>query len=178
MKKGPIILTGVILLVISFLLLDRVIINNPRNNIKILENTMSLVSFLGSALVITVLTTALFFFDRKKKEYIPVLWLTLAVAATLTFLLKNFVARPRPGIVNLIVEKSFSFPSGHAVAVFAPLALIDKEFPKLKWVWLGFALLVLTSRVYLSVHYLSDVFAGALLGYITGILVLAATKHI
>ena len=175
-KKGPIIITGVILLILS-LFLDRILLVTEHSS-RIMFGFMSFVSLLGAALVVLVLTTALFLFDRKKREYIPVLWLTLFVAATLTFLLKHFVARPRPAILNPVVENSFSFPSGHAVAVFAPLALIDKEYPKLKWLWLGFALLVLISRLYLGVHYLSDVVAGALIGYIIGILVLVATRHI
>ena len=139
---------------------------------------MFFISFLGSALVVAILTTLLFVYDKKKRQYIPLLWLTLLVAFTITFILKYLVARPRPNIMPLEIINSFSFPSGHAIAVFAPLVLIDKEFPKLKWLWLVFAILVLISRLYLGVHYLSDVVAGALIGYITGLLILSVTRNI
>ena len=135
-------------------------------------------SFIGSSIAVFLLTTILFSYDKKKRDYIPLLWLTLFVAFVLGFLLKYIIARPRPEISPLQVNNNFSFPSGHAIAVFSVLALIDKEFPKLKFVWLSIAVIVLFSRVYLGVHYMSDVIAGGLIGYITGLFVLTITKNI
>jgi len=56
----------------------------------------------------------------------------------------------------------------HAAAAFSALPVLDLEFPKLKWFWLGFALLIALSRIYMGVHYFSDVVAGAFFGYLIG----------
>ena len=148
---------------------------NYRNNF--LTALMLSFSFIGSSLMVFIITTLLFISDKRKRSYIPVLWLTLLIAVGLGFFIKLLVARPRPEFLPLEIKNSYSFPSGHALAVFAPLALIDKEFPKLKWFWFCIALIVLFSRLYLGVHYLSDVIAGALIGYLTGLFVLIVTKN-
>ena len=176
--KKLIIFSGIFLLIIS-IFLDEAIANNIifyRNDF--LTNVMSAFSFLGSALIIFLLTTLLFLRDKRKRSYIPVLWLTLLVSLIIGTIIKNLISRPRPGIIPLEFKNTFSFPSIHAVAVFAPLALIEKEFPKIKWIWLSFGILVLISRIYLGVHYFSDVIAGALFGYIIGILILYFTSNI
>jgi undecaprenyl-diphosphatase len=94
-------------------------------------------------------------------------WLAaVAGSAVLNHLLKVLFARPRPHFEHpLLVETSYSFPSGHAMesfvvygmlAYFAVLALRS-------WESRGAALLVVLigfSRMYLGVHYLSDVLAG------------------
>ena len=53
--------------------------------------------------------------------------------------------------------------------VFAALPLLNKEFKKFRYIWLIFALLVGFSRAYFGVHYLSDVFTGAIIGYLIGL---------
>ena len=67
----------------------------------------------------------------------------------------------------------FSFPSGHTTHAFLMVTLLAGFFPVLLLPALVWALLVGISRVYLGVHYLSDVLAGALLGTFCGILGLA-----
>ncbi len=178
MKKSIIVIIGVILLIIA-IFFDREIASSVVNyRSTLLTGFMNIISFLGSALIVTILTTLLFLYDKKKRNYIPVLWLTLAVSLAITIGLKYLVTRPRPNILPLASEISYSFPSGHATAIFAPLLLIDKLFPKLKWLWLSLSILVLLSRIYLGVHYMSDVIAGALIGYLVGMLILSITKNI
>ena len=92
-------------------------------------------------------------------------------SAVLNQLLKGLFARPRPYFEHpLLIETSYSFPSGHAMgsfvlygmlAYFAVLAL--KTWRARTAVVFGAALLVLLiglSRMYLGVHYFSDVVAG------------------
>jgi undecaprenyl-diphosphatase len=67
----------------------------------------------------------------------------------------------------------FSFPSGHAMLAFCAIPILNREFPKLKYAWIVFACLVAFSRVYFGVHFMSDVIAGALIGYCLGELIVA-----
>jgi undecaprenyl-diphosphatase len=99
-------------------------------------------------------------------------WLTaLAGSEVLDLLLKQLVARPRPFFVDpLLLETSYSFPSGHAMAslvVYGMLAyfctLVLRSWRARMAIVFGAALLVLLigfSRMYLGVHYFSDVVAG------------------
>ena len=84
--------------------------------------------------------------------------------------LKLFFSRPRPVDLMIVEEKGYSFPSGHSMISMAfygfIIFLIWKYLKnkKLKWLYtilLGILIvLVGTSRIYLGVHYASDVLAG------------------
>src|SRR5215213_6876734 len=122
-------------------------------------------------------------------------WLAaVAGSAVLNHLLKGLFARPRPHFEHpLLVETSYSFPSGHAMesfvvygmlAYFALLAL--RTWEARVGVVLGAALLVVLigcSRMYLGVHYLSDVLAGYAAGgvwlsaLITGVETIRRSKN-
>ena len=97
------------------------------------------------------------------------LFFGLAIIGSLVINLvaKNHFARVRPDLwLSLAPETSFSFPSGHAMAsITLGVALILLFWPT-RWRWLVFffaflfALLVGLSRIYLGVHYPSDILAG------------------
>jgi membrane-associated phospholipid phosphatase len=90
----------------------------------------------------------------------------------LNSLLKLLFARPRPNVFPpLMAETSYSFPSGHtmsAVAVYGLLALLLWQRGQYAWALLPglWVPLVALSRVYLGVHYPSDVLASLALGTI------------
>ena len=86
--------------------------------------------------------------------------------------LKNLIARPRPFVTydeviplaNILSEHSF--PSGHTALVFSMAFVIYKLFPQIYGnVAIVIACLVGLSRVYLGVHYPSDVLAGIIVGW-------------
>jgi undecaprenyl-diphosphatase len=83
--------------------------------------------------------------------------------------LKYMIDRPRPFEVGLtsagVAANWSSFPSGHTLAFFTIVPMIIKKFPKLKTIFWIIAILVGFSRIYLGVHYTSDVVAGAFIGY-------------
>lgn len=96
--------------------------------------------------------------------------LNLVGAALLNFLLKNLVQRPRPEGFRLVAAGGYSFPSGHsmvAMAFYGLLAYLVWRYEKdsiMRWLWslsLGFIVAAVgISRIYLGVHYASDVLAG------------------
>lgn len=84
-------------------------------------------------------------------------------------------ASPRPSFNGpgfSIKHGSTSFPSGHTTAIFAAATVYAQEYKDIKWVpYLSYsaATLVGLSRISENKHWISDVFAGAALGYVTGL---------
>ena len=91
-------------------------------------------------------------------------------------ILKEMFHRLRPclvlkdAITPLGCTGTYSFPSNHAFNNFAAAVFIYKFFPKLKWALFITAILISISRVYLGLHYPSDILGGAVLGIIFGYL--------
>ena len=125
--------------------------------------------------IITWVLIVAFIFYRKQwklESYLMLGNLTLAGILIVTF--KNIYQRPRPEILHLVEEKGFSFPSGHSLAVtllIGSLIIIVGQRVKSTRLklplqsLLGIYLVsVLVSRVYLGVHYPSDVLASLCLG--------------
>lgn len=122
--------------------------------------------------------TTLFLLEENKRKWIIPLWASVAFSAVLISLLKIIVLRTRPfealnlplvqGADYAFAAWNSSFPSLHAAIVFSLVPILDEEFSKLKPFWVALALLISLSRVYLGVHYLSDVLSGCLLGLLIG----------
>lgn len=105
--------------------------------------------------------------------------LTALIAATLIgqVTIKTFVKRKRPchtyTDVQLLVPvpSDFSFPSGHTMSSFACSSVLMFYNPLLGVIGYIYAFLTGFSRLYLFVHYLSDVICGMLLGIVVGVVV-------
>lgn len=122
-----------------------------------------------------VLSVILLLFRRTRKIGITAL-AALAIGALITNVaLKNAVARIRPYEVvdglKLLIERQhdYSFPSGHTCASFAAAYVYYRTAPK-KWgvPAVILAALIAFSRLYVGVHYPSDVLAGLLIGLFAG----------
>ncbi|MGX7352687.1 phospholipid phosphatase [Enterococcus canis] len=125
-------------------------------------------------IVLTIVAVwALWFYQHKTAA----LWLglnTVLLGGVINPLIKLFFARPRPTLEHLVVEHSFSFPSGHALGsmIFygTLLFLLNSLIKEKAWrlplqILLGCLIFLIgTSRIYLGVHFPSDVLAGFLLG--------------
>lgn len=141
------------------------------------------VKFLNTEIFVVIFLTLLLLWKKKKREWILPLWLTMGITAIITVALKVIVHRIRPftaGIVSLasgITAKAsylvwdFSFPSGDTSFAFCAIPILSKLYPRLKYLWISFAVLVALSRVYFGVHYPSDVISGALIGYLIGAII-------
>jgi len=118
---------------------------------------------------------AIFLFLKKKKSSLYILTLSAASAVVLNETIKLLVERVRP-VIRLVTETGFSFPSGHStistIFLLSSLLLISPNINN-KYLKVSFQilasivfLLVAFSRIYLSVHFASDVLAGMLLASI------------
>jgi membrane-associated phospholipid phosphatase len=92
------------------------------------------------------------------------------VATALANVLKVAFDRPRPPVDHpeihplVALPSSASMPSGHATGAFAAAVAVGLVHHRLRWPLLALAALIALSRVWLGVHYLSDVIVGAGLG--------------
>lgn len=137
---------------------------------------MPLISKLGNGGIIwLVLSGLLCVFPKYRKAGVTMLTALALDVLLCNVMLKPLVGRMRPFTVNTGVEllinapKDFSFPSGHTAASFA--AAFALLFVKNK-LWIPsmiLASLIAFSRLYLYVHYPTDVLAGILLGLIVGV---------
>ena len=120
-----------------------------------------------------ILLTVIFYLKKWKSESLLVAG-NLSLAGILIVSLKHLYQLPRPEILHLVEEKGFSFPSGHSLAVtllIGSLIIIVGQRVKYRTVKLILQILlgiylvsVIISRVYLGVHYPSDVLASLCLG--------------
>lgn len=128
-----------------------------------------LITNLGGAITLLSITIILLLGLKNKKIGLLVA-LNLMISTGLNLLLKNIVQRPRPNEFRLIDETGYSFPSGHSMvsmAFYGFLIYLIYKFVKskrLKWILIIIlSALIITigiSRIYLGVHYTSDVLAG------------------
>jgi membrane-associated phospholipid phosphatase len=152
---------------------------------------MKFITFLGThdfLIPVNLVLIAYFLFIKKHRWYsirIPVVALG---GVSLMFLLKLLFNRPRPLIPLLEEAEGLSFPSGHAMMSFSFYGLLiylvwrGVKIPWLRAVLITFLLLLILligfSRIYLRVHYFSDVMAGFAVGIIWLVLSLWVTHRI
>jgi membrane-associated phospholipid phosphatase len=137
------------------------------------DHVFAIVTFLGNALVISAGTGLIGFWFARRRNWKKLILLFSAVAggALLNLVLKNIFQRTRPAIPGAyMVDTGFSFPSGHSMislvfyGMIAYLALSYITSKKWKAFIVAGALAICAligfSRLYLGVHFLTDVLAG------------------
>ena len=127
---------------------------------------------LGGAIFIAVVAIFLAIIIKNKKIGISI-FVNLVIITGLNQLLKRILHRPRPTEYRIIQETGYSFPSGHSMismAFYGYLIYLIYKHVKNKYIkWISISLLSILicligiSRIYLGVHYTSDVLGGFLI---------------
>lgn len=142
----------------------------------LLDELMLLITHLGDMGIFWILLTIVLLLipETRKSGVIVAVALCLDVIVC-NGILKNVFARTRPFDVNEAVQlliaapKDFSFPSGHTGASFAAVAALYFAGEKKLWkASLVLAVLIAVSRMYLYVHYPTDILGGVFVGIAAG----------
>lgn len=136
-----------------------------------LTSIFKVVTHLGGVAFIILLGVLCFMFCKKNRWFIT---FDLVGCTIINQAIKHIVRRPRPNVLRLVEESGYSFPSGHSMISIAFYGLVIYFVYKnvnnkyLKWTLITLlSLLILTigfSRIYVGVHYFTDVAGGLLLG--------------
>lgn len=139
-----------------------------------MTNIIKIITNIGGTIIIVVVTMLSLFIFRNKKINICIILNLLGIFILNNVLIKNIIARDRPTGINIIEENGYSFPSGHtaiSTVVYGYLIYLIYNYvsnKKLKYVLISILsiiiLIVGLTRIYLGVHYTSDVLGGYLLG--------------
>ncbi|MEG0251188.1 MAG: phosphatase PAP2 family protein [Christensenellaceae bacterium] len=140
---------------------------------------MPIITLVGNKGILWIIVAVVLFCNKKTRKSGYALALTILLCYIIgNVFLKELVMRPRPfetlGITQLLIAApdGFSFPSGHATSSFAALCVLYATQKNLRIPAAIYAMLISFSRVYLFVHYPTDVLCGALLGIGCGYFVL------
>ena len=130
------------------------------------------ITSIGGAIVIAALAIDVLILVKNRKISFSII-LNLVIATILNIILKNIVQRPRPDEYRLITETGYSFPSGHSMVSMAFYGyfiyltfkyLKNKKLKVLLIIFLSILIILIgITRIYLGVHYTSDVIAGFLI---------------
>ncbi|MBO0422138.1 phosphatase PAP2/LCP family protein [Enterococcus plantarum] len=180
-KFTPAILSTILFVVLTFLVVQNVSwfhqIDSAIYQFNWKPNEMitsSVNLFAKTATIVPIFSVSLIssFLLWRKKQPLLAFWLSsnVLVVSALGFILKHIVARARPDVSQLAERSSYSFPSGHSLLamclVCSILLVTHKRKDKLlKTMLILYVVLIGISRIYLRVHYPSDVIGGFLLSF-------------
>lgn len=145
----------------------------------IFDKVMPYITFLGNMGMVWIVISILLILN-KKCRHVGLMCLSALLLATILGegILKHIIQRPRPFFaepaINLLIKRplSYSFPSGHTTSSFAVAGIIFATLKKYRIYAVLLAAMIAFSRLYLFVHYPSDILAGILLGLLCSKVVL------
>ncbi|MBI2658101.1 phosphatase PAP2 family protein [Candidatus Woesearchaeota archaeon] len=181
MKKASnvlVLVIGIIILLASYIFDRRVYLLFKDARLSFLDAFLSTITNFGVVFVVMLAIPSIILY-KKNKSAVYLLWLAFLASAALAFITKSILLRQRPAETLAYPFTSiinYSFPSMHAMAVFALLPAIVEYLPRQRAFLLSFGLLAVFSRVYFGFHFLSDVVFGAMFGYFIGYFLLEMHK--
>ena len=146
---------------------------------RFLSGTMKFIASIGDFGMVWLVLVLLLSLNDKTQLLSQKMLAALLVATIIgQVTIKSIVRRKRPchtfNDVKMLVPvpNDYSFPSGHTTSSFACATTVCFFFPRIGAICIVFAFLMAFSRLYLFVHYLSDVIFGIMLGIGVGVLVM------
>ena len=171
------------------LLIDQTAINVMKTiRSDFLTTLFKYITYLGNyyvLLIIDIIVCLILVFKYKNYKLAFISLLSLCIAGIMTYILKIIIVRPRPEYM-LIKESGYSFPSGHTLnstALYGFIAfLIYKNIKKKRYVPIligGLIIFIIgLTRIYLNVHYLTDVLGGLIIGIIHLIILINIFRNV
>lgn len=136
-----------------------------------LDRIMPAITWLGNMGLIWIAVSVMLLINKRHRKTGILVLASLIIATTLgEGIIKSWVQRPRPfadiPVYKLLISKplTYSFPSGHTASSFAATGILWRDFRKYRGYILVGASLIAFSRLYLYVHYPSDIIGGIALG--------------
>lgn len=162
-----------------FKLFDNLFINliNKKMNNKFFSFLFYYITNLGGPFFLIGLVIVLIVLGNDMRSLGIEIALALGVSTIVVQILKRTFSRNRPYWIleNLntygIDLRDYSFPSGHSAASFSVCTIIALNFPAFSLLIMFVAILVAVSRIYLAVHYPTDVLAGIIIGIVSSLIV-------
>lgn len=165
---------GIALLIISYQLDAKTNSFFSSMEFPALDVIFSSITNFGIVFIVMVVIPSIIFY-KKNRKIAYLLWAAFLTSLAFALAIKFMFLRQRPTdpfMFPFTTIVNYSFPSMHAMAVFALLPILAKYLSRQKYFWIGFGLLAVLSRIYLGFHFLSDVVFGAFAGYFIGSLML------
>ncbi|UZE93766.1 MAG: phosphatase PAP2 family protein [Candidatus Pacearchaeota archaeon] len=167
---------AIIVFIVSLMLDNQIffLIQSIRN--PVMDTFFSWLLFIEDAFIyypLVILSTFGIVFWKKRKNILP-FTITFLISLILILLLKNIILRPRP----FLPGSQDSFPSGHPL-IFTILPFLDYKKEKyLKIIWLIISCLIIFTRIWFGLHYLSDVVTGIMIIYIVAFIIKNSWKKL
>lgn len=193
MKKNKNIIFAITLIllfiILSFLIKFHITTNFETNFYKeitehmsnVLTIIMKIISYMGNTLIVILICIILLVIPKTRYKYGLITSIGVITSTMLNNILKVVFLRERPDVLRLINENSYSFPSGHSMinmTMYSLLAILlynNIKDKKLKYVFPLSILLIPIfmgiSRVYLGVHYITDVIGGWIFGLLITVVI-------
>jgi undecaprenyl-diphosphatase len=138
---------------------------------KYLDLLMPIITSMGNLGVIWIMIAAIILIDNKHRLTGYMVIFTLIISTIIgEGIIKNIVRRVRPcnhyNNVSILISRplSYSFPSGHTLSSFAVAEVLSMDYAQYRFIFMGIAVFIALSRLYLYVHYPTDIVASVILG--------------